>query len=171
MKDVWTRTFAFTSFTWLNTREHTRAWAPAPLTWKYNLSMGVVSDKQHVGVMASSSHYTPILEHYSTRLKSIGFQLRITITHGVLNMSIILFRFPVNRVSHSHQNVIMFIMKTYSKCTYLRTHFANYLSRKYIVTLCARSSTTERRSRYRARAVLLHAMVRATPAEFLCAGT
>lgn len=171
MKDVWTRTFGFTSFAWLNTRDHTRAWAPAPLTWKYNLSMGVVSDKQHVGVMASSSHYTPILEHYSTRLKSIGFQLRIIIaTHGVLNMSIILFRFPHNRVSHSHQNVIIFIIKMYSECAYLQTHFSNYLSRKYIKKLRARSSR-ERRSRYRARAALLHAMVRATPAEFLCAGT
>lgn len=136
MKHVWTRTFAFTSFTWLNTREHTRACVPAPLTWKYNLSMGVASEKQHVGVMASSNHYTPILEHNSTRLKSTGFQVRLILTpQRWLKHADHFSRIPhINPIMASVTATRMwsFMMKMYSTCASLRTHFANYLSRIYL---------------------------------------
>lgn len=91
---------------------------------------------------------------------------------SVLKMSSVLLRLPDNRVSQSHHNEIMSIMIVQSKRTYFRTRFVDYLNRKYILTLYARSSTRrKRRSRYRARAVSLHATVRATLAELLRPGT
>lgn len=54
---------------------------------------------------------------------------------SVLKMSSVLLRRLDNRVSHSHHNEIMSIMIVYSKRTYFRTRFDDYLNRKYILTV------------------------------------